>query len=296
METLASGAASARIERSEIRERRSGLECCPFRHKFAAFWRQLHISEYLRLSMVKLKADFISDWITCLRERLIQEGWKADEVQRLAERNVPISFFESRRRRLAPRPRLLKIADDFQCPKVDKVGWMALQKKVTMGADLNPHLSERHSSIAYPDGLLAEWQVNHFHLGTDFDPKNHQYMSRTGFLVFALVDDNSFCAINVFPHRTHWEEVGIVESIHRNWPDMISKYCVKGVTPATLDKNQRRGLRKHNGNVLVGTKDGTVYMPIGGASLDQVLKWNALCLPTSGVLKSRICRLALRSS
>jgi|HubBroStandDraft_6_1064221.scaffolds.fasta_scaffold245043_2 hypothetical protein len=234
--------------------------------------------------MVKLKADFISDWITYLRERLIQEGWRADEVRGLAERDVPIYFFESHRRRLASRPRLLKIADDFQCPTVDQVGWTALQKKVTKGADLNPHLSERHSNITHFDGLLAEWQVHHFHLGTDFDPKNPQYVTRTGSLVFALVDDNSFCAINVFPHRTHWEEVGIVESIHRNWPDMISKYRVKGVTPETLDKNQRRALRKHNGNVLVGTKDGTVYVPIGGgvvgsgAKMECVMSADKWCI------------------
>lgn len=214
--------------------------------------------------MVKLKADFVSDWITCLRARLIQEGWSAAEVEGLAERDVPIAFFESRRRRLVRRPRLLKIADDFQCPEAVQVGWMALQKKVRMGADLNPHLSEGHYYISNADGLFAEWQVHHFHLGTGLDPKNPNYVTRTGFLVFALVDDNTFCAINVFPHRTHWEEVGIIETLHRNWPDMIIKYRVKGVTPATLDKNQRRALRKHNANVLVGTKDGTVYMPIGG--------------------------------
>jgi len=211
--------------------------------------------------MVQLKADFVSDWIAYLRARLIQEGWSAAEVEGLAERDVPISFFESRRRRLVQRPRLLKIADIFQCPAAVQAGWIALQKKVSMGADLNPHLSEGHSYISNPDGHLAEWQVHHFHLSTGIDQKNPNYVTRTGFLVFALVDDNTFCAINVFPHRTHWEEVSIIETLHRNWPDMISKYRVKGVTPATLDKNQRRALRKHNGNALVGTKDGMVYMP-----------------------------------
>jgi hypothetical protein len=46
---------------------------------------------------------------------------------------------------------------------------------------------------------------------------------------------------------------------------MISRWRGKSVTGIVLDKMQRRAIRKHNGNVLVAIKDGTVYMPIGGA-------------------------------
>jgi len=214
--------------------------------------------------MVKLKADFLADWLDYLRTRLIQDGWSVVEVERLSDSAVAPSFFEAHRRKLAHRPRVLKIADNFQCPATDLAGWTALQAKVIAGEDLNPHLSKRHARIHNPDGLLAEWQVHHFHLGIGPDPRDPSYVSRTNSVVFALVDDHTFCAINVYPHQTHWEEVDVVETIHRNWPDIISRYRVRGVTPAVLNNAQRRALRKHNGNVLIGTKDGTVYMPIGG--------------------------------
>jgi hypothetical protein len=242
--------------------------------------------------MAKLKADFLADWIAYLRARLIQEGWSAAEVERLSDSAVPPAFFESRRRKLAQRPRLLNIADSFQCPAADLVGWTALQAKVIAGDNLNPHLSKWHARIDNPDGLLAEWQVHHFHLGVGPDPSDPSYVLRTNSLVFALVDDNTFCAINVYPHQTHWEVVDIIETIHRNWPDIISRYRVRGVTPAVLDNTQRRTLRRHNGNVLIGTQDGTVYMPIGGgvaasgAKIECVMAADNWCMKIQGLQAS----------
>jgi hypothetical protein len=158
----------------------------------------------------------------------------------------------------------VKIADEFNCPAGDLAGWKALQQKVLNGEDLNPHLSKRHASLFNNDGLLAEWGVHHFHLGTGPDRNDPSFVRRTGPLVFALVDDEVFCAINVFAHGDSFEDVAIVECLHRNWPEMIRRYRGKGVTGATLDKTQRRAIRGKNGNVLVAVKDGTVYMPIGG--------------------------------
>jgi hypothetical protein len=129
--------------------------------------------------MVKLKANFESDSIAHLRGRLTQEGWKADEVSRLDDRDVRNYFFESLRRKLAPQARTLKIADDFQCPVREDAGWKALRDKVQKGEDLNPHLSKGHASLFNNDGLLAEWGVHHFHLGTEPDRDNPYYVERT---------------------------------------------------------------------------------------------------------------------
>jgi hypothetical protein len=146
--------------------------------------------------MGKLKADFESDWIAHLRGQLARV-WGAAEVERLLDRDVPNYYFETFRRRLARRERVIKIADNFQCPWEAEAGWRVLQNKVRQGDDLNPHLSRRHASLANNDGLLAEWGVHHFHLGTTADPHDPRYARRTGPLVFALADDHSFCAINV---------------------------------------------------------------------------------------------------
>jgi hypothetical protein len=209
--------------------------------------------------MVKLKADFESDWIAHLRAQMTAAWGTMAEC--IADRDIPAYYFDSFHRKLVAKPRILKVSDDFHCPPKDNAGWEALQEKVHKGEDLNPHLSDDHDSPFNPDGLLAEWGVHHFHLGTKHKRRGHYHADS---LVFALVDDNSFCAINVYPHKCDWTDVRILESIHRNWPDRISAYRVNSVTGETLDKKQRYAIRAKNVNVMTGTTDGTVYCPVGG--------------------------------
>jgi hypothetical protein len=125
------------------------------------------------------------------------------------------------------------------------------------------------------DGLLAEWGVHHFHLGIEPSPKDPAYVTRTSRLVYALVDDTTFRAINVYSHDD-FERVSVIESLHRNWPEMIDRYRARSVTGALLDEPQRKAIRKKSGNVLVTTSDGTVYMPIGGGVLASGLKMESV--------------------
>ena len=214
--------------------------------------------------MPRLKANFEADAIACLRSHLVNvQGWSRAEVAALDDRDVRFHYFDAQRRRIVSRPRTIKVADDFLCPPTSESGWNMLQRKVQNGADINPHLSKGHASLLYPDGLLAEWSVHHFHLGVVPDPKDPAYIERTGPLLYAFVTDNAFCAINIYGHES-FESSSVLEGIHRNWPDMISRYRVVGVTGGTWSQAQRRALRSKNANVCVATADGTVYGPIGG--------------------------------
>jgi hypothetical protein len=222
--------------------------------------------------MARLKANFEADWITQLREQLVNvQGWPPDEVANLDDRDVRYRYFDAQRRRIAPAPRTIKTADDFLCPPEHLTGWGALQERVRKGEDVNPHLSKRHASLLNLDGLLAEWGVHHFHLGVVPDPLNPAYVGRTGPLLYALVNERCFCAINVYTHRS-FEDSRVLESIHRNWPDMISQYRLKGCTGGAWTQAQRRAFRKKSANVLTTTADGTVYMPIGGPLMASGIK------------------------
>lgn len=211
-----------------------------------------------------LKANFEADWIAYLREHMVNiQGWSVDEIAALDDRDVRIRHFEACQRRVIPRPRMIETAGDFVCPLDHRAGWNALQDKVRRGEDINPHLSTRHASILFLDGLLAEWGVQHFHLGIDQHPHNPAYIARTGPLLYALVTDDFFYAINVYSHQS-FEDNGILDSIHRNWPELISRYRAKGVTGGDWTACDRKYLRSNNANVLTTVNDGTVYMPISG--------------------------------
>lgn len=139
--------------------------------------------------MPRLKANFEADWLSHLREHMINvQGWSAAQVSAFEDGDVCVRYFDALRRRFAAVPRTVKAADDFVCPPEHQTGWNALQEKVRKGQDINPYLSKRHSSLLNLDGLLAEWGVHHFHLGIAAAPKNPAYiMARTGPLLYALV-------------------------------------------------------------------------------------------------------------
>jgi hypothetical protein len=146
--------------------------------------------------MVKLKADFVGDAIAQVRHDLRKE-WGA-EIDGIDDRNILIHYVDSQRRKFEPHPREIKLADDFNCPSAQETGWKALQSKVRNGEDLGPHLSTNHVSLFNRDGLLNEWGVHHFHLGTKAHPRRPYYVERDGPVVFALVDERMFYAINVY--------------------------------------------------------------------------------------------------
>lgn len=237
--------------------------------------------------MPKLNADFVADWVATLRSYLIDEQrWPALEVAALPDADLPSHYFDAQRRRIASGPRTIEIGDNFVCPPDHEAGWTMLQEKVRKEEDINSHLSTRHISFLNPNGLLAEWGVHHFHLGTTLYPKNPAYADRTGPLLYAIVGDEAFYAINVYDHHS-FENIDVLESIHRNWPEMISRYRAKGVTGCAWDNEQRRALRRNNANVLVTISDGTVYMPISGGVVASGINMEAIRLADYWFLKIR---------
>jgi hypothetical protein len=216
--------------------------------------------------MPRLKADFVADWVAHLRKEKSNKGmWPTEEMVSLDDRDVRERYFDAwrLRRRISAMSRRVRVAAEFTCPQVHQAAWKCLQDEVRTGTDINPRLSTGHASLSNPDGLLSEFGVHHFHLGTVQSPKNPTYLARTRELLFALVTDTDFCAINVYGHGS-FADVSVLEIIHRNWPELISQYRVIGVTGGHWTADQRRDLRRGNGNILTAVADGTVYMPITG--------------------------------
>lgn len=241
--------------------------------------------------MPKLNANFVADWISFLREELICSGaWSVTEITALDDRDVRDRYFDACRlhRRIPATPRKLRVAEEFTCPEAHLAGWQSLRHEVQTGTDINPRLSTRHASLSNPDGLLSEFGVHHFHLGTGQAPESPTYVARTQELLFALVTDTDFCAINVYDHRSFGDQ-SVLDIIHRNWPELISRYRALGVTGGYWTADQRRDLRRGNGNVLTTVADGTVYMPItGGVMMSGV---NAEAVRLADYWKMRVQEL-----
>lgn len=213
--------------------------------------------------MPRLIANFQADWIAHLRSYLINvQGWQAVEVASLDDRDVRYRYFEAQRRRIAPTPRVIKIADDFSCPPEHQAGWEALQEEVRRGDNIKPRLSKRHASLLNPDGLLEEWGVHHFHLGVTRDLKDPAYVARTRQLLCAGNKSNIFRDQRLYTSelREHRHTGGYSQELAGDDQSVSVTWDYR----RRMEQRAKAGAEGKNGNVFVATSDGTVFMPISG--------------------------------
>jgi hypothetical protein len=172
---------------------------------------------------VKLKSDFFSDWLNILKD-ILENHWGYD-VSNISAEDLPFIYFNAEKRRPDQRVRVLELSDAFSCPPSLQAGWDRLKMLVESGGDLTSNLSKLVNRINNKDSLLNDWGVHHFHLGENL---NGQFIERTAPLLFALVTKDRFYAINIFNHGA-WADEDVIEIIHRNWPEAISKYKIQNV-------------------------------------------------------------------
>lgn len=158
-------------------------------------------------------------------------------------------------------PREIKLSDVFTCPSNLQTEWSNLRQKIEQGDDLYPHLSRQIKKLDCRDPMLMHWRINHFHIGVEPDPKHLGLIRGGGHIVYAHFDDEYFYAIALLPHG-HWEDVQLIETIKRNWPnnehfvrDMVldTDYGLEG----TLQ------LRKNQINAPTRLGDGSHFMAYG---------------------------------
>lgn len=215
-------------------------------------------------SGMKLKADFVRDWHDFLKDILVNH-WGLD-ISGINEDDLPIAYFNAEQRRIDQRKRRVEISDVFHCPSDFQKGWEKIQREISKGDDITPHLSKYIDYVEKTDAMLNDWGVFHFHLGTELVG---DFIKRDDPLLFALVTEECLYAINIYSHG-QWTNSDIVEVIHRNWPDIIKQYVINGVQLANnVTDAERKTLRNKNVNVFVQVSDGTIYAPIGGGMVSS---------------------------
>jgi hypothetical protein len=228
--------------------------------------------------MIKLenRNQFMADWIRIAgdyaRDHL---GLEIPANSEIANDQLLAQNFE---RIPKKRRREIKFSDTFKCPKELQTGWEYLKAKIESGDDLYPHLSRQIKSIEARDSLLMHWSINHFHLGTESDPK-HKGLIRGGKeIVYAYLDDGYFYAIALLPHG-HWEDFELIETIKRNWPTHPNVSTYMNLA-RSYTQEEILELRKHQVNAPASFADGSFYMGMGqtlaGTSVLASLKANSI--------------------
>ena len=213
-----------------------------------------------------LQIDFTHDVATRCIERLTEAGYTpapADDEEAI------YTYVSIRHRRVRPRPRTVHKAA-YTVPAHLSAGEQQLLEKVVAGGDLWPHQSRKIGKLSVEDGMLNDYGLQHFHLGTTPDAKRPNLIAGTKELLFAVVKEDAFYAIGIYDHDA-WTKQALLDVIHATWPELTEALTFKdgpGMKVLGLRHNytdeQVATLRANGVNALQQRTDGKVQMGMGG--------------------------------
>ncbi len=227
----------------------------------------------------ELKMDFYKDWIEIFKQELQAEGYQIDPDESLND--ICERYFNVRKRKVAARPRKVLVSKEFTCPPEYQNGLDLIKRKIENGDDLTPHLSRKViTKPDYDDALLNDWGIHHLHLGTKIEDDG--FVTRTRPVLYARFTDDFAYFISIMPHGS-WSNREIITIVHRNWPESIEKYRLKGVSgiERKIGNADIAAFRKSGVNPILEI-NGCYYVQPGGGyaasgkSLDVVTNCMAL--------------------
>ena len=206
--------------------------------------------------------DCAGDFVRFMRDELAAMNIPLSPT--VSPDEVFITFYDAKNRRLSPKQRKFFAAPTLAVPPEHEAGFDLLKAKVEAGDDLSPHLSLRIESSDKPDGLLIDWGIYHFHLGTTPHKKAPNFMARTGPLLYARVTSDAFYAIAVVDHGS-WTNKDLLEQLHAHFPESLEEFRMEGIVGLEHNNSEDdHALLRENGIVgFVSLEDGTVLMPPG---------------------------------
>lgn len=209
----------------------------------------------------RVKISLVDDWIRFVRKTL--ESWGYSLPATIDPHELAIKYFNLLHRKVPRRPRTVLFSKEFSCPPMYKKRLLKIKKVIEKGEDITPYLSRNLKKLDYNDFMLNDWGIFHLHLGKKLESDG--FVERTELLLYAIFDENHAYLINVMKHG-EWANHVLIEIVHRNWPHIIERWKIKGITSSSLDTTakQRIALRKSGAVSLVQMEDGTVYGPPGG--------------------------------
>jgi hypothetical protein len=153
-----------------------------------------------------------------------------------------------------------------------------LERKMTAGEDLTPHLSERVETAyisdtqrpglhprqreADRDQMLNAWGIHHLHLSNA--PGRGGFNVRGGDLLYAVFRPGDAYLLGIYTH-SDWAREELVRVMVRNWPHaglFLKSNYARGKTARFTD-DERRKLRQANVNAVLFEVDGACYGPPG---------------------------------
>ena len=218
-------------------------------------------------------------------------------IDRLAARYLEMTI-----RQIHPAPRRVHFSDQTQASlgELSRRGakdtsardaWGAvfrLRQILVEGGTVNAFLSRNIRRATGWDGLLWQYGLHHFHLGSE--STRDGFVKRSGHLLFAIVAPQDVYFVDVRPHPPRgggieWVSQELLRIVHLNWPKLIEASVLHGVRGAALTDAEMYELRRKNVNYAMDI-DGKAIAPlVGGMAGDGS---SVLCTLWAGRLLSEL--------
>jgi hypothetical protein len=144
---------------------------------------------------------------------------------------------------------------------------VAIVKKLTLGEDVNGHLSLRSLRPETGDELLVDWGIHHMHLGLSPHSSDQRFLERSVALAFAHVTETDAYLLTIMEHG-RWTDQVLFEILVRRFPDAASKFELVGVAPDPSVTEEVIAACRKLGVVYVVSVDGKSYRPTSFAGVN----------------------------
>lgn len=187
-------------------------------------------------------------------------------------------FFNMEKRIITMRPRFVKKAKEFVCPKGYELALNEFEKKIMNGDNLAPFMSEKIKKSAYNDLLLNDWGIQHFHLSRRY--RDDGFVQRNEYQIFAYVTETTVYLIQVYPHADSdlYSKKDMLVILQKNWPELLEQFRVPGFVQLNenLTDHEYGEIRKAKAISFVELGEKQVYGMIGGGCASSGLSLDAI--------------------
>lgn len=188
-----------------------------------------------------------------------------------------LRWLDFRYRYIDPQPRQVITSDRFPIsglPRKAERGLIRFVDLIRSGQDINPYQSKGLMSkndtsgkarASRTDLMWADWSIHHFHLSDTPLQPGQKFSERSSHQVFCIVGGDVVALIDVLPHAhaEGYSNLGLMETIKRNWPEYLDQFKLKGITPGAQLTSKEISEFRRNGVNSPLTFNGSVYMSPG---------------------------------
>lgn len=179
-------------------------------------------------------------------------------------------FFNLKDKIIEPKIRNVKVSKELSGGVLDDYYKQCLhhiKNRFKNGKDVSIFLSKKSIKPSQKDLLLYDWGIHHLHLS--MPEKKKQFVERSDYLLFLMIDDNNVYFIDVTKHRlpdgTEFSQQELLRIVKNNWPYLLEPYKLKGAFSLEREMSDKdySELRKSGSASLIEI-DEEVYGLIGG--------------------------------